>query len=64
MSWRNIPLTAWSIPEIYVDYVVQIDAIGDPAGIVSGTTRMTRQSRCARHGTDGGAGSSRIPGFA
>ena len=36
------PLTGWSIPEIYVDYVVQIDAIGDPAGIVSGTTRMTR----------------------
>ena len=36
------PLTGWSIPEIYVDYVVQVDAIGDPAGIVSGTTRMTR----------------------
>lgn len=36
------PLTGWSIPEIYVDYVVQIDAIGDPAGIVSGTTCMTR----------------------
>lgn len=30
------------IPEIYVDYVVQVDRIGDPAGIVSGTTRITR----------------------
>ena len=36
------PLTGWSIPEIYVDSVVKVDAIGDPAGIVSGTTRMTR----------------------
>ncbi len=36
------PLQDWSIPEIYVDYVVQVDAIGDPKGIVSGTTRITR----------------------
>ena len=36
------PLTDWCIPEIYVDYVVQVDAIGDPKGIVSGTTRITR----------------------
>ena len=36
------PLCGWSIPEIYVDYVVAVDAIGDPTGIVSGTTRMTR----------------------
>ena len=36
------PLTDWSISEAYVDYVVQVDAIGDPEGIVSGTTRMTR----------------------
>lgn len=36
------PLTGWSIPEIYVDYVVPVEAIGDPACIVSGTTRMTR----------------------
>ncbi len=38
----DYPLTDWSIPEIYVDYVVQVDAIGDPRGIVSGTTRITR----------------------
>jgi len=26
----------------FVDYVLKVDAIGDPAGIVSGTTRITR----------------------
>ena len=36
------PLSGWSIPEIYVNYVVQVDAIGNPAGIVSGTTKITR----------------------
>lgn len=36
------PLTQRSIDEIYVDYVVPVEAIGDPAGIVSGTTKITR----------------------
>jgi len=36
------PLDKRSISEIYVDYVVVVDSIGDPAGIVSGTTRMPR----------------------
>lgn len=36
------PLPDWSIPETYVDYVVTVDAIGDPNGIVSGTTKITR----------------------
>lgn len=36
------PLRGWSIPEIYVDYVVEVDAIGNPQGIVSGTTKITR----------------------
>jgi len=36
------PLLDWSIPESYVDYVVEVEAIGDPRGIVSGTTRITR----------------------
>lgn len=36
------PLADFSISEDYVDYVVQVDAIGDPKGIVSGTTRITR----------------------
>jgi citrate lyase subunit alpha/citrate CoA-transferase len=36
------PLQGFSIPETDVDYVVAIDAIGNPAGIVSGTTKITR----------------------
>ena len=36
------PLLDVSIGEDLVDYVVSVDAIGDPAGIVSGTTRITR----------------------
>jgi len=36
------PLQDFSISEDYVDYVVTVDAIGDPKGIVSGTTRITR----------------------
>ena len=39
---RKYPLIGFSIPEIYVDQVVKVDRIGDPAGIVSGTTRLTR----------------------
>ena len=38
----DYPLQGWSIPEIYVDYVVTVDAIGNPQGIVSGTTKITR----------------------
>ena len=36
------PLAQASIPETCVDYVVQVDSIGDPAGIVSGTTQITK----------------------
>ncbi len=36
------PMQDWSIPENYIDYVVNVDAIGDPKGIVSGTTQITR----------------------
>lgn len=36
------PLVDFSIPEVYVDYVVKVDQIGNPAGIVSGTTKITR----------------------
>lgn len=36
------PLQDWSISEDYIDYVVMVDAIGDPKGIVSGTTKITR----------------------
>ncbi|MGN1007004.1 MAG: citrate lyase subunit alpha [Aristaeellaceae bacterium] len=36
------PLLGWSIPEIYVNFVVEVPAIGNPKGIVSGTTKITR----------------------
>lgn len=36
------PLKDRSISEDYIDYVVMVDAIGDPKGIVSGTTQITR----------------------
>lgn len=36
------PMQDWSISEEYIDYVVCVEAIGDPKGIVSGTTRITR----------------------
>ena len=36
------PLTQVSIREHYVDAVVKVDAIGDPKGIVSGTTSMPK----------------------
>ena len=36
------PLQDWSISEDYVDFVVSVDAIGNPKGIVSGTTQITR----------------------
>ncbi len=36
------PLTDRSIPETDVDAVVVVDSIGDPNGIVSGTTKITR----------------------
>ena len=36
------PLKDTSISEGYVDYVVEVSQIGDPARIVSGTTKITR----------------------
>ncbi len=36
------PLADFSIPEQYVDYVVEVDQVGDPEGISSGATRLTR----------------------
>ena len=36
------PLADFSIPEQYVDYVVEVDQIGDPNGIVAGITKLTR----------------------
>ena len=36
------PLQDFSISEDWVDFVVPVDAIGNPKGIVSGTTQITR----------------------
>lgn len=36
------PNAPTEISQIYVDYVVKVDSIGDPAGIVSGTTKITK----------------------
>lgn len=38
----NYPLIDLSIPETDVDAVVVVDSIGNPKGIVSGTTKITR----------------------
>ncbi|MEW8955590.1 citrate lyase subunit alpha [Clostridium sp.] len=36
------PACPIEISQIYVDYVVKVDSIGDPKGIVSGTTQITK----------------------
>ncbi len=36
------PCVPWQIQGNNVDYVVQVDSIGDPAKIISGTTQITR----------------------
>jgi len=36
------PCVPWQVQGNYVDCVVQVDSIGDPAKIVSGTTQITR----------------------
>ena len=38
----EFPCVPWQIQGNNVDYVVQVDSIGDPAKIVSGTTQITR----------------------
>lgn len=38
----DYPLTGASIDEEYIDYVVTVDKIGEPSGIVSGTTKITK----------------------
>ena len=39
VEYPNFPI---SISQNYIDYVIQIDKLGDPNGIVSGTTQITR----------------------
>lgn len=39
---EEYPLAPVSIPQTRVDYVVKVDCIGDPKGIVSSTTKITK----------------------
>lgn len=39
VDYPNCPI---EINETYIDYVVKVDSIGNPAGIVSGTTKVTK----------------------
>jgi len=39
---EEYPLTPVSIDQTYVDYVLEVEEIGDPEGIVSGTTQITQ----------------------
>lgn len=41
----HYPNSPFAIPESDVDYVVEIDEIGDPAGIMTGATRFTTNPR-------------------
>lgn len=41
----DFPNAPASIEQTYVDYVVKIDSIGDPAGIASGATRYTKNPK-------------------
>jgi len=38
----DFPCIPWQIQGNYIDFVVEMDRIGDPAKIVSGTTRVTK----------------------
>ncbi len=42
VSYPNTPI---SIPQTDVDYVVQVDSIGDPDGIAKGATRITKSPK-------------------
>jgi len=38
---KPYPVSPISIPQIYVDYVVKVESIGDPTGIQTGTMKIT-----------------------
>ncbi|MDR3600568.1 MAG: citrate lyase subunit alpha [Desulfosporosinus sp.] len=38
----SFPACPIEISQVFVDYVVQVDSVGDPKGIVSGTTKITK----------------------
>lgn len=39
------PNTPFGIPESQVEYIVKVDSVGDPAGIMSGATRYTKNPK-------------------
>ena len=41
----HYPNAPFGIPESEVDYIVKVDEIGDPAGIMSGATRFTKNPK-------------------
>lgn len=41
----DYPNTPFAIPESQVDYIVVVDSIGDPKGIMSGATRYTKNPK-------------------
>lgn len=42
VEYPNLPV---SIPQTKVDYIVKVDEVGDPKGIISGATRLTKDPR-------------------
>ncbi|MGE4283521.1 MAG: citrate lyase subunit alpha [Clostridia bacterium] len=52
VGFPNVP---FGIPQSHVDYIVKVDSIGDPSGIMSGATRFTKNPRdllIAKHAAD------------
>lgn len=41
-NYNELPLDYVSIPQTQVDYIVQADSIGDPAGITTGSIRVSK----------------------
>src|SRR3712207_8574083 len=46
VEYPNHPI---SIPQTQVDFVVEVEEIGDPNGIMSGATRFTKNPRSEEH---------------
>lgn len=54
-SLEPFPSVPWQFPGVHVDQVVELDQIGDPQQIVSGTTQITKSPErllIARHAAD------------
>ena len=40
----SVPLEYVSIPQTQVDYIVEVESIGDPSGIATGSIRISKKS--------------------